>query len=96
MTKQHSHFSHSNGYYETVTSLHQLWHNSTSGVSTSLQKNSPDLKKMPKKKDRMAIEHEIAMLVFKQRGLTTDGMAWKEIQQEIFSLKEQRSGLVYN
>jgi predicted SprT family Zn-dependent metalloprotease len=51
---------------------------------------------MPKKKDRMAIEHEIAMLVFKQRGLTTDGMAWKEIQQEIFSLKEQRSGLVYN
>jgi hypothetical protein len=44
----------------------------------------------------MAIAHEIATLVFQQRGLTTDGMEWKEIQQEIFSLCEQRDKLVYS
>jgi predicted SprT family Zn-dependent metalloprotease len=45
---------------------------------------------MPKMKDRMEIEHEIATLIFQQRGLTTDGMEWKEIQQKIFSLQEQQ------
>jgi hypothetical protein len=38
----------------------------------------------------MEIKYEIATLTFKQRGLTTDGMAWKKIQQEIFSLQELR------
>ena len=38
----------------------------------------------------MAIEHEIAKLAFQQRGLTTNGVQCKEIQQEIFALKEQQ------
>jgi hypothetical protein len=45
---------------------------------------------MQKIQDHMAIEYEIASIKFRQRGLTTDGMEWKQLQQEIFNLQHQR------
>ena len=45
---------------------------------------------MKETKDHMAIVYEIATIKFKQRGLTTNGKQYKTLQQEIFSLLEQK------
>ena len=36
----------------------------------------------------MEISYEIATRKFRQFGLTTDGLEWKRIQQEIFRLQD--------
>ena len=37
----------------------------------------------------MQIRYEIALLKFRQFGLTTDSIEWREIQHEIFRLQEK-------
>ena len=46
--------------------------------------------------DHMLIEHEIALLKFQQFGLTTDSIEWRDLQQEIFRLQEEKNWMVYN
>lgn len=46
--------------------------------------------------DHMLIEHEIALLKFQQFGLTTDSIEWRNLQQEIFHLQEEKDRMVYN